>query len=147
MPAYAKVILMGNLARDPEVRTTAGGKSVGSFSIAVNNRYKKEDGTEVEEVSFFDCVAWGRTGEVIKEYLVKGNPIFVEGRLKQETWEKDGVKHYAVRVVVERFQFIGTKAEGGESRPKTSAPKATSSGSQQGTPDVPPIDDGDDIPF
>jgi single-strand DNA-binding protein len=146
MPAYAKAILMGNLTRDPEVKFLASGKVVGDFSIAVNERYKKEDGTVIESVSYFDCQAWGKTAETIKQYLVKGNPIFVECRIKQESWEKEGVKKYAIRFVVERFQFIGTRQEG-DAPARSSSPSSASSSQRPPQDDVPPVDTGDDIPF
>ena len=78
---FNKVILMGNLTRDPEVRTTPNGQSVANFSIAVNRTWKGSDGSQQDSVSYIDCVAWGRTGEVIAQYMQKGRPILVSGRL------------------------------------------------------------------
>jgi single-strand DNA-binding protein len=104
---FNKVILMGNLTRDPEVRTTPNGQSVANFSLAVNRTWKGADGNTQEAVSYIDCVAWGRTGEVIAQYMQKGRPILVSGRLDQRSWEQDGQKRSKVEVVVEDFNFVG----------------------------------------
>jgi single-strand DNA-binding protein len=114
MASYNKVLLMGNLTRDIELRHTAGNNPVANFGLAVNRRFKSKEGEAREEVSFFDCEAWGRTAEVMQQYLSKGRPVFIEGRLKQDTWEdKDGSKKSKVRIVVENFQFIDSKGGGG----------------------------------
>lgn len=105
---FSKVILMGNLTRDPETRTTNSGQSVTSFSLAVGRSWKGSDGQTQEQTSFINCVAWGRPGEVIAQYVKKGNPLLVSGRLDQRSYEdKDGNKRQAVEVVVEDFNFIG----------------------------------------
>jgi single-strand DNA-binding protein len=103
------VLIAGNLTRDPESRTV-GSSNVASFSIACNRRWKSKDGEDREEVTYVDCEAWGRTAEVICEHFTKGKPIFVEGRLKLDTWEKDGVKQSKLRVSVESFQFVGGRS-------------------------------------
>lgn len=107
---FNKVILMGNLTRDPENRTTSGGQNVTNFSLAVNRSWKSADGTQQEQVSFINCVAWGKTGEIISQYVSKGNPLLVSGRLDQRSWDdKDsGQKRSTVEVVVEDFNFIGS---------------------------------------
>lgn len=119
---FNKVILMGNLTRDPETRTTPNGQSVTNFSLAVNRTWKGADGTTQEAVSYIDCVAWGRTGEVIAQYMQKGRPILVSGRLDQRSWEQDGNKRSKVEVIVEDFNFVG----GGEGAPSGGS-RATSS--------------------
>src|SRR5688572_29328498 len=109
---FNKVILMGNLTRDPEVRTTPSGQSVTSFGLAINRTWKGADGNQQESVSYIDCVAWGKTGEIIAQYVQKGRPLLVNGRLEQRSWEKDGQKHSKVEVVVEDFNFVGGGAGG-----------------------------------
>ena len=101
-----KVMLMGNLTRDPELRNTTGGQSVCKFSLAVNRKWSASDGTKKEEVTFIDCEAWGKVAETIAKYMAKGRALFVEGRLKLDQWEKDGEKRSKIGVVVEGFQFI-----------------------------------------
>jgi len=115
MASFNKVMLMGNLTRDVELRQTPNGnQSVANFGIACNRKFKTQSGEEREEVTFVDCEAWGRTGEVMKEYLSKGRPVFIEGRLKLDSWEdKEGKKQSKLRVVVENFQFIDSKSGGG----------------------------------
>ncbi|HEY8999453.1 MAG TPA: single-stranded DNA-binding protein [Candidatus Saccharimonadales bacterium] len=104
---FNKVILMGNLTRDPETRTTPNGQSVTSFGLAVNRTWRGADGSNQESVSYIDCVAWGKTGEVMAQYLQKGRPVLVSGRLEQRSWEKDGQKHSKVEVIIEDFNFVG----------------------------------------
>lgn len=146
---FNKVLLMGNLTRDPELRHTSSNTPVAKFGLAVNRRYGVGDGAnrEVrEEVTFVDCEAWGRTAETISQYLRKGRPIFVEGRLKLDQWEdkNDGSKRSRLLVVVENFQFVDSKSDGesGEGRP-VGAGAGRRSAPQQA--DEPPPDD--DIPF
>lgn len=108
-----KVLLIGRLTRDPETRSTKSGSSVVSFGLAVNRTYTRQESNEkVEETCFLDLEAWGRTGETIARYMKKGSQIFIEGRLKFDSWEKDGQKHSKIRVVVENFQFIDSRAGG-----------------------------------
>lgn len=111
---FNKVILMGNLTRDPETRQTPSGQSVTNFSLAVNRTWKGQDGSTQEAVSYIDCVAWGRTGEVIAQYMQKGRPILVSGRLDQRAWEQDGQKRSKVEVVVEDFNFVGGGSGSGD---------------------------------
>lgn len=103
---FNKVTLVGNLTRDPELRTTSGGRSVCSFSLAVNRTWRNADGEQQEAVDFIDCVAWGKAGEIISQYMKKGRPLLVAGRLQQDTWEQDGNKRSKIEVVVEDFNFI-----------------------------------------
>jgi len=108
-----KVFLIGNLTRDPEVRYTPSGTAIASFGIAVNRNWKDQSGEKKEEVCFVDINMFGRRAEVINEYFSKGNPIFIEGRLRFEQWEtKDGQKRNTLRVVAENFQFLGKTRKG-----------------------------------
>jgi single-strand DNA-binding protein len=114
MANYNKVILMGNLTRDPQLRYTPSQSAVCDFGLAVNRKWKAQDGQMKEEVTFVDCTAWGRTAENISKYMAKGRPLFVEGRLTYQTWEgKDGQKRSKLLVTVENFQFIDSKGSGG----------------------------------
>src|SRR5271154_5911315 len=111
MASFNKVILMGNLTRDPELRTLPNAQTqVCDFSLAVNRRWKDTDGADREEVLFIDCAAFGKTGQTIGENLTKGRPIHVEGRLRLEQWEQeDGQRRSKIRVVVEQFRFVDRK--------------------------------------
>ncbi len=114
MANYNKVFLMGNLTRDVELKSIAGNQSVAEIGLAVNRRYRTKEGEDREETTFVDCEAWGRTAEVMKQYLSKGRPVFVEGRLKLDQWtDKDGQKRSKMRVVIENFQFLGSPTGGG----------------------------------
>ena len=110
-----KVILIGNLTRDPELRYTPQGSAVCEFSLALNHSYtNKQSGQRVEEVSFIEIVAWARTAEICAEYLKKGRQVYVEGRLKQDRWESpEGKKMSKIRVTAENVQFLGSKPAGG----------------------------------
>jgi len=142
MASYNKVFLMGNLTRDVELRSITGGQQVAEIGLAVNRRYRTKEGEDREETTFVDCEAWGRTAEVMKQYLSKGRPVFIEGRLKLDQWtDKDGAKRSKMRVVIENFQFIGGPAGEGGAR-GTGAAKTTSVVHDSHTPT------GDeDIPF
>lgn len=112
MPDYNKVILMGRLTRDIELRYTNTNTSIANIGLAVGRKYKTKDGETREETCFIDCEAWGRTGEVMKQYLAKGRPVFIEGRLKLEQWQdKDGTNRQKHRVVVESFQFVDSASD------------------------------------
>ena len=106
--SFNKVILMGNLTRDVEIRHTPSNTAVGNFGLAVNRRYRTQSGENREEVTFVDCEAWGRTAEVMSQYLTKGRPVMIEGRLKLDQWEdkNGGGKRSKLSVVVENFQFV-----------------------------------------
>ncbi len=137
MPDLNKVMLMGNLTRDPEVRYTPKGSAVGDLSIAINRVYRTDDGQNREEVCYVDIVVWGRQAETCKEYLQKGRPIFVEGRLQLDQWESNGEKKSKLRVVAERIQFLGGPAGGqggggGGQQGGYSRPARQSGGGQQG---------------
>ena len=146
MASYNKVFLMGNLTRDPQVKHLPSQMVVVEFGLAVNRKYKTADGADKEEVAFVDCTAFGRQAETISQYCTKGKPIFVEGRLKFDTWDDKagGGKRSKLTVVVENFQFLGRPGEtdngspfgafpGGDSRDADAAPapKPISRGGEQ----------------
>ncbi len=110
MASYNKVMLMGNLTRDPEVRYTPKGSAVCDIGLAVNRVYSSESGEKVEEVTFVDVVLWGKTAELAGKYLHKGRPVFIEGRLQMDSWEDKatGQKRTRLKVVGEQMQFIGS---------------------------------------
>ena len=113
MASFNRVILIGNLVRDIEIRHTTNAKlAVCQNAIAVNDRRKNAAGEWVDETSFVDLTFFGRTAELVGQYLTKGSPVFVEGKLKQDTWEKDGQKRSKLYVIVERMQFLTGKSEG-----------------------------------
>jgi single-strand DNA-binding protein len=113
MASFNRVILLGNMTRDVELKYTGGGTAVTEIGLAVNDRRKTATGEWVEETTFVDVTLWGRTAEVAGEYLHKGSQILVEGRLKLDTWETDGQKRSKLRVVGERMQMIGSRGGGG----------------------------------
>lgn len=141
---FNKVVLMGNLTRDPETRNTPSGQSVTNFSLAVNRTWKGADGQQQEAVSYIDCVAWGKPGEIIAQYLTKGRPVLVSGRLDQRSWDdKDsGQKRSKVEVIVEDFNFVDSGNAGGDS-----TPRATSSASTTNKKADVQIDDVSDQPI
>jgi len=157
MPNLNKVMLMGNLTRDPEIKYTPKGTAIANFGIAVNRTYTPTEGGEKrEEVTFIDLEAWGRTAEVIGEYLKKGRPIFVDGRLKLDQWDdkQTGKKMSKLRVVVESFEFLGSRegGAGGAAPPSGEPASAPPQRRAPAAPPRPPADPDldaqpDDIPF
>lgn len=129
MPSLNKVLLMGNLTRDPELRVLPKGTPVCQFSLAINRSFKLESGETREEVLYVDVEAWGKQGETIAKHVTKGRPLYVEGRLRLDTWEDKTTKEKRSRmkIVLEQFQFLGD-------RPAGAAPSASSA--HEG-PDVP----------
>lgn len=117
MPSLNKVMLMGNLTRDPELRVTPKGTPICQFSLAINRQFKMESGETREEVIYVDIEAWGKQGETIAKYCTKGRPLFVEGRLRLDQWEDKNTKEKRSRmkVVLENFQFLGDGRGGGQS--------------------------------
>ncbi len=113
MASLNRVTLIGNLTRDIELKYTPGGTAVADVGLAVNERRKSASGEWVEETTFVDVTLWGRTAEVASEYLGKGSPILVEGRLKLDSWETDGQKRNKLRVVCERMQMLSSGGPGG----------------------------------
>ena len=123
MASFNKVILVGNLCKTPELRTIPSGTSVCDVSIAVNDKRKNAAGEWGEEATFVDVTFWGKTAEVVCQYLDKGSPLLVEGRLKLDKWEdKDGQKRSKLRVICERMQMIGSKGDGQRRESKDSPP-------------------------
>jgi single-strand DNA-binding protein len=120
MASVNKVMLLGNLTRDPELRYTPQGMAVCDFSLALNRVYtNKQSGQRVEEVTFVDISAWGRTAELVAEYLKKGRQAFVEGYLRQDRWEgPDGKKNSKIKVTAERVTFVGSRPGGSEGKGK-----------------------------
>ena len=118
--SFNQVILMGNLTRDPELRTTPGGQSVCSFSLALNRQWKGQDGQTQEAVDYIDVVAWSGLGERVAQYCQKGKPVLVNGRLQSRSWEQDGQKRSKVEVLAQDVTFLGSAGEGGGDRaPRT----------------------------
>jgi single-strand DNA-binding protein len=156
MASFNKVILAGNLTRDPELRYTPKGTAVAKFALAVNRTWKNEAGETKEEVSFIDVDAFGRQAEVIAQYMRKGRPFLVEGRLKLDTWEDKNThqKQSKLKVVLEGFSFIDSKGpEGGPSggdapRRPAAAPGAPASARPADAPEgEAPAAEDDDVPF
>lgn len=132
MASLNKVLLIGNLTRDPEVRYTPKGTAVADLGLAVSRSYKTDSGEIKEEVCFLTVVAWGRQAETAGEYLKKGSPIFVEGRLQYETWEKNGEKRNTIKVNAERIQFLSRPQSGTEFRePAAGDTRGAAVGSRQ----------------
>jgi single-strand DNA-binding protein len=114
MASLNKVMLMGNLGKDPEVRYTASGQAVASFSIATSERYKSKSGDWEEKTEWHNIVLWGKQAETAKDYLSKGKTVFIEGRLQTRKWQdKDGRDRYTTEIVGDRMQFVGSKGDGG----------------------------------
>ncbi len=111
MASYNRVVLVGNLTRDVELRYIPSGTAVADVGIAVNERRKNASGDASEETTFVDLTFWGRTAEVAGEYLGKGSPVLIEGRLKTESWEKDGARRSKIKVVVDQMQMLGEKRQ------------------------------------
>jgi single-strand DNA-binding protein len=159
MASYNRVILLGNLTRDPELRFLQSGMAVTDIGLAVNDRRKNANGEWVDEVTFVDVTLWGRTAEIAGEYLSKGSPTLIEGRLKMDSWDdkQTGQKRSKLKVVGERMQLLGAKgqggSEGGAPRPaqrqnqqnnaySQAAPSEAAFDQSPGEPSG-----GDDIPF
>ena len=152
MANFNKVMLMGNLTRDPEVRYTPKGTAVAEIGLAVNRIYSGENNEKREETTFVDVTLWGRTAEVAGEYLKKGRPVFIEGRLQLDSWEdkQSGQKRNKLRVVAEGMQLIGSRGGGGSGEGEEAASSSRSSGSRIMPPpkNAPPAaPDDDEIPF
>src|SRR3982750_2377443 len=150
MASFNKVILLGNLTRDPEVRYTPKGSAVADLGIAVNRQYTLENGEKREEGTFVDVTFWGRTAEVAGEYLKKGRPVFIEGRLQLDSWDdkQSGQKRSKLKVIGETMQMLGTPRSGGvstengdEGSGRTAKPSAPPKSVAAAEPDE------DEIPF
>ena len=169
MASYNRVILLGNITRDFEVKYLQSGMAVTEIGLAVNERRKNQAGEWVDETVFVDVTLWGRTAEVAGEYLSKGSPVLIEGRLRLDQWEQEGQKRSKLRVTCDRMQMIGGRggqggggAGGGSGRPQNqnyddatggdygepSGPSARAAGGQRGSgPSAPPPPTEDEIPF
>ena len=158
MASYNKVILMGNVTRDPELRYIASGTAVTDITLAVNDRRKTASGEWVEETTFVDVTLWGRTAEIAGEYVTKGSPLLIDGRLKLDTWEKDGKKNSKLRVVCDRMQLLGGRGEGGgKGKPRAAAARGPARAEESFDQSAPEYEDApaqggavgadDDIPF
>lgn len=148
MASYNRVILVGNLTRDPEIRYIPSGTAVSDVTVAVNERVKKNN-EWVEETTFVDVTLWGRTAEIAGEYLSKGSPVLFEGRLRLDRWEKDGQKFSKLKVVGDRMQMLGSKGgssgrSGGGSSRSAREDDPFSAPTEEYSPSGPP---DDDIPF
>lgn len=152
MASLNKVLLMGNLTRDPELRYLDSGTEVVKFGLATNRRYKAQNGEMKEDTTFVDVTFWGKQAVVINQHLTKGSPIFIEGRLTFSTWEREGTKHSKLEVTGENFQFIGPKGDRGPRGPVGSEHGERASSDQAsanvGAPAEAAVSAGDDdIPF
>jgi len=139
MPNVNTVILIGTLTRDPELRATQGGQSVVGFSLAINNAYKTASGEKREEVTFIDVEAWGKLADLIAQYVHKGDPLYIDGRLRQDTWEDKTTrqKRSKIKVVASNMQFL----ESGKRDESAGPPEPQSQSPEQEAPD------SSDIPF
>ena len=151
-----KVLLMGNLGRDPEVRFTTGGTSVANFSIATNESWKDKNGQLQEKTEWHRIVVWGKLAELCGEYLKKGRQAFIEGRLQTREWtDKEGKKNYSTEIVAHNVQFIGGRPEGAGASASSAATSNGSGAAPANFGPPPPQDEqqpppgvgGDDIPF
>ena len=155
MASFNKVILAGNLTRDPELRYTPKGTAIAQITLAVNRKWKTETGEMREEVSFIDVDAFGRQAEVIGQYLKKGRPFLVEGRLKQDTWEDKNTKQKQskIKVVLEGFSFIDSnRSEGDGGSAPAARPARPAAAAPSSPPAAEPVEgdaphEGDDVPF
>ena len=140
MASFNKVILIGNLTRDPELKYLPKGTGVCNISMAVNRRWRTEAGEEREDVYFADCKAFGKQAETLSQYVKKGHPLMIEGRLTREEWDdkKSGEKKSATRIMIESFQFLKSREDGAASAPRRESTQAAAT-----KPDL----DGDDLPF
>ena len=153
MASYNRVILLGNLTRDVDLRYTSNQTPVAEITVAVNDRRKTATGEWVDEPTFVDVTLWGRTAEVASEYLGKGAPVLIEGRLKLDRWEQDGQKRSKLRVVGERMQMVGSRnGSGPANRPKATVaagaqPTVAAAAQPQPTAQTPAPPPDDDVPF
>ena len=146
-----KVMLIGNLTRDPELRYTPKGTAVADIGMAINRVWTNDQGERQEETTFVDVTLWGRQAELAQQYLSKGRPVYIEGRLQMDTWEdkNSGQKRSKLKVVGENMQFIGSAGGGGGGRPSGGEEQPAASQAQGGSPAAEEISDDEekDIPF
>jgi single-strand DNA-binding protein len=151
MPSFNNVTLIGNLTRDPEVRYTPKGAAVGEISLAINRKYKTDSGDTREEVTYVECTAWGKTAELLGQYVKKGDPLFVSGRLQMDTWEdkQTGQKRSKLKAVIETMQFLKGRDgnSGGGYQQRQQRPQGGQQRSQEPVEDASGAMEDDDIPF
>jgi single-strand DNA-binding protein len=142
MASVNKAILIGNLGRDPEIRYTPSGQAVASFTLATSEKWRDKDGQMQERTDWHNIVCWGRQAELANQYLKKGRPVYIEGRIQNRSYDdKEGNKKYISEVVVQRLQFLGGKPD--------DAGSGGGGGSHQELPEMPPdtMAEDDDLPF
>ena len=148
MSSLNKVLIMGNLTRDPEIRHTPRGTAVAELSLAINRTWRNDAGEKQEETTFVEVTLWGKTAELAAKYLAKGRGVFIEGRLQMDTWDdKDtGKKRQKMKIIGENMQFLpGGNGGGGNAGAATPAPRALAQGPANPPPDD--FNEDDDIPF
>ncbi len=135
-----KVMIIGNLGRDPEMRYTPSGKPVTSFSVAVSRSWVKPEGERTETTDWFNVVAWGRLAEICSQYLTKGSMVYVEGRLETRSWEaENGQRHFRTEVVASDVNILDKRGRAGEEGPGTDAHIPETEIANQGSPEEPPL--------
>jgi len=144
--SFNQVTLMGNLTRDPELRTTPTGQSVCSFSLALNRQWKDKDGQQQEAVDYIDVTAWAGLGERVAQYCTKGKPVLVSGRLQSRSWEQDGQKRNKVEVLAQDVTFLGSAADGGGRNESGGSSSVASTSSKKKDEDI-VIDEISDEPI
>jgi len=147
MASFNRVILVGNLTRDPECRYLQSGTAVSDIGMAVNDRRKSPTGEWVDETTFVDVTLWGRQAEVAAEFCSKGVPLLVEGRLKLDTWETDGQKRSKLKVIGEKIQLLGSPGKGAGSGSGSSETYRSQPSHMQSYDEMMPPNDPEDIPF
>jgi single-strand DNA-binding protein len=151
MASFNKVILVGNLTRDPEIRYTPKGSAVADIALAVNRNYTLETGEKREEVTYVDVVLWARLAEIAGEYLKKGRSVLIEGRLQMDTWDdkQSGQKRTKIRVVGENMQMLGSPrgGAGGDAGESSGASRSGAASAPPSTKGAPAEPDDDEIPF
>ncbi len=150
MSGYNRIVLVGNLTKDPELSYTASNTAVCKFGIATNRKWRDREGNDREDTCFIDCTLFGRSGETFKQYMSKGRQVLVEGRLQLNQWETpEGEKRSRHQVFVENFTFLGGGGDGrrGGGENRSESPSAAPVGSQTGSYDSPPPPTDENIPF
>lgn len=148
-----KAMIYGNLTRDPETRALPSGQQVVSFAVATNRTYTDKEGKKQDQTEYHDVVAFGKLAEIMGQWLKKGRPVYLEGRLQTRSWEQDGVKRYRTEIVADNFQFGADGGRGGDSSPSASQSNDSSNSSSKAPagsklPEYPEEEiNPDDIPF
>ncbi len=143
MSGVNKVILIGNLGKDPESKVLDSGDMVVNFSIATNESWKNKEGVKVDKTTWHNCVAWRKTAEIIEKYCKKGDKIYVEGKIENREYEKDGIKRYATDIVINHLTMLGSKSDSAPTATATEAPAP-----EAAAPAAPaPAKKKDDLPF